>query len=229
MPLLNTPVVIFCGGKATRFNNGKPGPLKPLIRVNKITIVERIMSLFYKQGFNNFILLSGYKHKTLFKYFKKKKKYKIKVHFTGLNSTTAERLYRTKHLISKNFFLTYGDSLANFNPTKALKLKKNKNMVVSVFKKNINYGVFDIRNTKVKNIYQKNFNVNINAGFYIADKTIFDYLKLNSKDLEGDVLNKFSKKHNLITNFVSRWYPMDDNKDKKIIEEILKKDTSYFD
>ena len=34
--------VIFCGGKATRFNHGKPGPLKPLIKVNnrQITVVD---------------------------------------------------------------------------------------------------------------------------------------------------------------------------------------------
>ena len=27
---------IFFGGKATRFNNGKPGPLKTLIKINSI-------------------------------------------------------------------------------------------------------------------------------------------------------------------------------------------------
>ena len=40
---------IFCGGKATRFNNGKPGPLKPLIKINKIPIILRIIKNLKKK------------------------------------------------------------------------------------------------------------------------------------------------------------------------------------
>ena len=131
------PIVIFCGGKATRFNNGKPGPLKPLIKVKGKSILERIMSLYSKKGFNKFILLSGYKHKYLKNYFKFKHNpnRKVKVFFTGVNSSTAERLFKAKHLLKNIFFLTYGDSLTNFDPNKALKLKKKNNMIVSVYKK----------------------------------------------------------------------------------------------
>lgn len=225
------PVIIFCGGKATRFNNGKPGPLKPLIKVNGITMLERIMSLFYTKGFNNFILLSGYKHRKLHNYFKLKKKSKInvKIYFTGVNSSTAERLFKVKHLIKNFFFLTYGDSLTNFNPVKALKKKNNNNMIVSVYKKKINYGVFKTKENKIKNIYQKNFFANINAGFYVGDKKIFKYLKSKSKNLEGSVLNNFIKKYNLEANYVSKWHPMDDIQDKIFIEKILKKDTKFFE
>ena len=38
-------VVIFCGGYATRFNKGRPGPLKPLIKINGIPILKRIISI----------------------------------------------------------------------------------------------------------------------------------------------------------------------------------------
>ena len=38
---MTVKIVIFCGGLATRFNNGKPGPLKPLIKI-KINYSEHI-------------------------------------------------------------------------------------------------------------------------------------------------------------------------------------------
>ena len=79
--------VIFCGGKATRFNNGKPGPLKPLIKVNGEPIIIKIIKIYANKGVNEFILLGGYKHRELYNYFKLKKlkKINIKVVYTGLN------------------------------------------------------------------------------------------------------------------------------------------------
>ena len=43
--------VILCGGKGTRFNNGKPGPLKPLIKVNGVPILRRIINIYKKKMF----------------------------------------------------------------------------------------------------------------------------------------------------------------------------------
>jgi len=65
--------VIFCGGKATRFNNGKPDPLKPLIKVNSEPILLKIFKIYSSKGVNNFILLGGYKYQELKNFFKKKK------------------------------------------------------------------------------------------------------------------------------------------------------------
>ena len=65
--------VIFCGGKATRFNNGKPGPLKPLIKVNNEPIIIKIINIYKKRGVKEFILLGGYKFKILKNFFLKKK------------------------------------------------------------------------------------------------------------------------------------------------------------
>ncbi len=220
------PVIIFCGGKATRFNNGKPGPLKPLIKVNKIPIVERIMLLYKNKGFNNFILLSGYKHKELSDYFKSNKN--VKVIFTGINSTTAERLFKIKYLLKNTFFLTYGDSLTNFNPIRAIKNKNKNNMIISVYKKKIDYGVLEISKKIVHNIYQKTKYININAGFYIFDEKILKFLKFNSKNLEGDVLKKLSSNSKLVPYFVTKWHPMDNLKDKKSLEKILIKDKKHF-
>ena len=63
-------VVIFCGGLGTRFNNGSPGPLKPLIMINGKTILERIMDLYKNLSNVEFILLGGYKFMELKKFCK---------------------------------------------------------------------------------------------------------------------------------------------------------------
>ena len=66
-------VFIFCGGKATRFNNGKPGPLKPLIRLGKKRILEYIINNLFQNNLSEIYLLGGYKIKELRQFFKQKK------------------------------------------------------------------------------------------------------------------------------------------------------------
>ena len=80
--------VIFCGGKATRFNDGRPGPLKPLIKVNGEPILLKIIKIYADKGVNEFILLGGYKFKELDNFFrtKKFKRINIKVVNTGINT-----------------------------------------------------------------------------------------------------------------------------------------------
>ena len=117
---------IFCGGFGTRLNQGKPGPLKPLIKINKKTILEYIFEIYSKDNHNDFYLLGGYKIDELYKFSKKIKKYNVSVIDTKIGSSTGARLNYIKNTLEKeeNFFLTYGDSLANFKPNKALRLKK---------------------------------------------------------------------------------------------------------
>ena len=141
---MNIKAVILCGGKGTRFNNGQPGPLKPLIKVKGISILSRIIKIFQLNNVSDFILLGGYKFEELEKYVSKlnKKKINIIAINTGLNTNTAGRLLYLKKIIKNdNFLLTYGDSITNFNLS-CLKLKNKNNMIMSVYKYKFQYGYY---------------------------------------------------------------------------------------
>ena len=93
--------IIFCGGYGTRFNNGKPGPLKPLLKINKKTILEHIFKIYSKYGFKEFYLLGGYKINELIKFSKTIKKININIIDTGRGTTTAGRLLHVKKVLKK--------------------------------------------------------------------------------------------------------------------------------
>ena len=57
----NAYVVILAAGKATRLQPFSSQIPKPLIKVNGISIITRIISNFKQAGFNKFIALVGYK------------------------------------------------------------------------------------------------------------------------------------------------------------------------
>ena len=119
--------IILCGGFGTRYNlNNRKKILKPLLKVKGISILERIINHYAKQGVNQFILLGGFKFNKLKEFSKKFKNLDIKAVDTGLKTNTAGRLLKVKHLIDKkeNFLFTYGDSITDFNLKKSLKNKK---------------------------------------------------------------------------------------------------------
>lgn len=153
--------VILCGGKATRFNNGKPGPLKPMLKIKGIPILNRIIDIYIKSGVNKIILLGGYKFHELKKIKLKKNNIKLIVLNTGLHTQTGGRLIYLKKVLKKNelFFLTYGDSLTDFNPKRAYDffLKKKGDYLISYYKKKNNYGTLILNDKKklLKKFFEK--------------------------------------------------------------------------
>jgi len=226
MGLNNLKAVILCGGKGTRYNrNNKKKILKPLVKVKGKAIIQRIIELYSKKGINNFILLGGYKIETLRKFTKKQlNKYQIKILNTGLNTDTGGRLFLAKkYLNNQVFFFTYGDSLTNFNAKKAINYKKKNNFVMSYYNYKIPYGVLKYKKDDIlKNVYEKKFEIPINAGFYILDNKVFNFLKNKNDSFEKKILNLIIKSNFKIKlNKVTEWYPMDNEIDKKIMEKNL--------
>ncbi len=221
--------VLFCGGFGTRFNDKKKKILKPLAKVNGLPILKIIIDIFFKQGVNNFLLLGGYKFKDLKKFQKKYSSKRLKIYAldTGIGSSTAERLLRAKDFLKDNFFLTYGDSIANFSVKKFKNYKTDHKFYVSTYEYSVPYGVFySVKNSNnVNKCYEKNFKVSINAGFYVLNKNIFKFIKSKKSIFEKDVLSKVVKSKNfkLIKNKLSFWMPMDYKQDKSKIEKILRR------
>jgi len=218
--------LIFCGGFGTRINKGlKIKKLKPLITINKKEILLRIIEIYKKNGINDFILLGGYKIDELKKFSKKVKDVNIQVLDTGLKTETGGRLLRAKKLIKNdNFLLTYGDSLASFSLKKAFKKKKKSNFIFTAFKYFIPYGVFGHTKQQIDKIYEKNYSVLINAGFYMLDKRVFNFIKKDEDSFENKIIPKIIKSKKIIIKYTlaNMWYPMDTIKDKKNLENKLK-------
>lgn len=221
--------VIFCGGYGTRMNNGEPGQLKPLIKVANKEILRHIISLYQHYGINEFLLLGGYKIEDLreFALNYSNTNLKIRVLDTGDGTPTGGRLLMAKNEIkSEKFLLTYGDSLTNFNLTKCIQFQNEykSDLIVSTYNKFIEYGILEIdENRRLTQIHEKTYSLPINAGFYILDKFIFNYMDSINDSFEIDILPKIIKDKNVVisTFNVDFWHPMDTPNDQKNLNTIL--------
>ena len=120
-------VVILAGGFGTRLGEHTKHIPKPMIKICGKPILIHIINHYYKYGFKDFIIATGYKQDVIKKYFKKKFKFKVKIIFTGKKTMTGGRILRLKKYLNEPFMLTYGDGLSNINLKKLLSFhKKNK-------------------------------------------------------------------------------------------------------
>jgi len=210
-------------------NNGEPGVLKPLIEVAGKEILAHIISIYQSQSIKDFILLGGYKVEELYLFAKKNSnpELKITVLDTGNGTPTGGRLLQVNELISEEpFLLTYGDSVTNFNLLKAQKtmIESGSEMLISTYRKKLEYGVLDIDSNFILNkIFEKTYSVPINAGFYILNKKIFEYIFSLEESFEIDVLPRILNdgKIKISVCEVNFWHPMDTPEDRRKLDNIL--------
>ena len=80
-------VVILCGGKGSRMSELTNDIPKPLVTIGDKPILWHIMKIYQQYGFNDFILLLGYKGEEIKEYFMD---YEWKNYSFRMDSSTGE-------------------------------------------------------------------------------------------------------------------------------------------
>ena len=243
----NIPIVIFCGGKGTRLGSLTKKTPKPMITVNKYPLVLNIIFNYYKYGFKNFYLLTGYKHNIFSNYLKKfskdmtcsknfetyknvfRKNISINLVYTGLNTQKKNRLLQFFQLFKNfdNFMLTYGDGIANINFSKLLKfhLKHKKIGTITAVHPPSRFGELKFKNLKLNNLTEKPVMSEgyINGGFFVFNKKVFNFFSKSKKDFEHQVINDLCKKKEMVINFYNKqWICVDNERELNFLKKKIK-------
>ena len=88
-------IIILCGGYGTRLSEETKVKPKPMVKIGNIPIIEHIIHIYKKYGFDNFILALGYKGYYIKKAFQKKKINNIKLINTGLKNFNRRKVIKT--------------------------------------------------------------------------------------------------------------------------------------
>lgn len=199
------PVVILCGGMGTRLREETEYKPKPLVEIGGRPVLWHIMKIYAQYGFHEFILCLGYKGHAIKEYFlnyemmssdcsvclgKKNKimfqsnhaeqDFNIIMVDTGLRTMTGGRIKRIEQLINTDqFMVTYGDGLADINITELLKFHNSHGKVATLTatRPPSRFGILDLTEQgRVKRFREKVKTEWINGGFFVFNRSIFDYL-----------------------------------------------------
>jgi glucose-1-phosphate cytidylyltransferase len=217
-------VVILCGGKGTRMSEITNELPKPLAMIGDKPILWHIMKIYQNYGFNEFILLLGYKGEKIKEYFidyewknnsftmdsstgdiqilGQTEKWKITFVDTGLNTMTGSRIKRAqKYIGDDHFLLTYGDGLSDVNLHELIHFHKTKGTIATVtgIKKKSQFGTLTVHQGLAETFEEKTQTDGIiNGGYFVFTPDVFTYLKDDTHTvLEEEPLKKLTQDRQL--------------------------------
>ncbi len=242
-------VLILAGGFGTRISEESHIKPKPMIEIGELPILVHIMKMYAAQGFDDFIILAGYKQHIIKEYFanfdiynndvtfdfstgerimhnKPKYNWKVTVVDTGLNTMTGGRIKRVKDLIGNEpFMVTYGDAVADININELLKTHNNSGKIgtMSCYNFGQNKGVVEINNGVVSAFREKSDLDGdlINIGFMVMEPKIFDYIDGDQTVFEQEPLKKLVEEGQL-GSYIHKgfWQCMDTLREKEKLEKL---------
>lgn len=221
-------VVILAGGKGTRLAEFTSLIPKPMVPVGSKPILEHIINYYISFGFKDFIVASGYKHKVIKNYFKKKNfSATIEVINTGVETLTGTRLKKLSNILKETFMLTYGDGLSNVDLNKLLKFhKKNKRKItLTSVHPPARFGELTIKKGIVSSFQEKPQLQKgwINGGFFVVEPEFLKFIGNKNVMLERDPLTKAVKTKNLSAfQHEGFWFCMDTLRDKQVLDNMVK-------
>src|SRR5580658_5368749 len=114
--LSRPPVVILCGGRGTRLQEHTVAIPKPLVEIGGLPIVWHVIQLYAVQGFDRFLLATGYKGE-LIERFVSAHQWPVGVSVdcfdTGLETQTGGRIKALAPMLEEHtaFCATYSDGV----------------------------------------------------------------------------------------------------------------------
>ena len=198
-------VLILAGGMGTRLSEETTLIPKPMVEIDGKPILWHIMKIYSAHGYNDFIILLGYKGYVIKEYFANYFLHKSDVTFnmkenkmiiheehcepwnvtlidTGLHTMTGGRVKRAqKYVGDEPFMLTYGDGVSDIDIGKLVEFHKahGKAVTMTSVQPEGRFGalVFN-EDGEVTSFAEKPKGDGswINAGFFVCEPKVFDYI-----------------------------------------------------
>lgn len=245
-------VLILAGGLGTRLGEETSIRPKPMVGIGGFPILWHIMKIYSHYGFNDFIILTGYKQEVIKDYFVNYytnnsdvtvdlsnnevtvhqnhcEPWKVTMLYTGRNTKTAGRIKRAQKYVSNEpFMLTYGDGVGDIAIPALIEnhKKSGKLCTLTAYQPEGRWGALGIDDEgTVTNFAEKPKESDswINAGFFVCQPEIFDYIPEDSQDLmwEQDPLINLARDRKLNSyKHTGFWHAMDMLRDKEFLNKL---------
>ena len=228
-------VLILAGGFGTRLSEETDLIPKPLVKIGEKPILWHIMKHYSAFGYNEFVILLGYKGDMIEDYFSNQSdssNWNIIFLDTGLNTDTGGRIKRAEKIVDKKpFLLTYGDGLANIDLNKLISFHESHDGLVTMTSVQLasRFGILEIgdeeRVTQFKEKPKEN-EAWINGGYFICEPGILNYIINDSTTFEKDPLANLTEDGKLFTyRHKGFWKCMDTLRDKRELDDLAKSDS----
>ena len=217
-------VVILCGGRGTRLNGERP---KPLIEVGGRPIVWHVVSIYAAQGFERFLLLTGYQGDAVAAWAAAAHwppGVRVECLDTGLDTPTGGRVHRARGRLTEPFCLTYADGVADVDlaALTARHAGSGALATMTVVRPELPFGVAELDGDgRVTGFHEKPRAERwVNGGFLVLEPAALAYLD-DDAVLEREPLQRLAAGGRLAAHrHTGFWRCLDTHKDAAALEDL---------
>jgi glucose-1-phosphate cytidylyltransferase len=243
-------VLLLAGGFGTRLSEETDVRPKPMADIGGKPILWHIMKGYSQYGFNEFVILLGYKGYYIKEYFanyflhqsdvtidlsnnkmevhnNSSEPWKVTLLETGLNTMTGGRIKRAKQFIgNERFLLTYGDGVSNVDLNALIKFHNahGKAITMTAVQPEGRFGALQTNDdNRVQSFMEKPKGDGswINGGFFVCEPKVLDYIVDDNTVFEQAPLERLALDGELYTyRHTGFWKCMDTLRDKVKLNEM---------
>ena len=238
-------VLILAGGFGTRISEESHLRPKPMIEIGEMPILWHIMKYYSSYGYNDFIILAGYKQYVIKEYFANyflhnsdvtfdlsnnqmevhhnmNEPWRVTIVDTGLNTMSGGRIKRVQDYVGDEpFMLTYGDGVSDVDLEALVNFHHAHGKIATITTVSLaqQKGVLDIdENNQIRAFREKEREDGaiINGGFMVFQPEIFNYLTDDRCVLEQEPMHRLAADGELMSFYhAGFWQCMDTQREKK--------------
>jgi glucose-1-phosphate cytidylyltransferase len=244
--------VILAGGFGTRLSEETELRPKPMVEIGGRPILWHIMKIFSAHGVNDFVVCLGYKGYLIKEYFLNYRlhvsdvtidvgcgsvdfhrsggeDWRVSLVEIGETTMTGGRLKRVREYLNDDeFFLTYGDGVADICLTELLAFHRGHGRLATVTAvvPPGRFGALELTGDEVHSFREKpaGDGSSINGGYFVLSPQVIDYIEDDLTVFEQRPLERLAEQGEL---FAYRhrgfWQAMDTLRDKHQLEDLWRK------
>ena len=218
-------VIILAGGLGTRISEETETKPKPMVLLDDKPIIWHLMNIYATQGYDDFIIATGYKGEVIRNWVDStlNEKWKVRALDTGTNTMTAGRIKKCMELVpGERVMVTYGDGLGNVNIKKLINFHeaKGRKATVTAVRPPARFGVLETDDGLVKHFGEKNQADAgwINGGFFVLESDVANMINSDLELFETDTLPALTEINQLAAySHEGFWQPMDTLREREIL------------
>lgn len=223
---------IMAGGRGRRLMPYTKNCPKPMLKLRGKPILEHILTKAKIEGFHNFTLSINYLGNKIKTFFKNGSNWDVQINYINEKTPlgTAGSLFLLKPRPKEPFIVCNADIVTDIKFSEILNFHKvNKadiTLAVKIFEMNNPYGVVKLNGNKISGFKEKPiFKSYVNAGVYVINPSIFNYIKLEKNQYLdiNELILRLVKKSKRILAYPAYEKWQDIGKKKDYIKEKKKK------
>ena len=244
-------VIVLAGGQGTRLREETEFKPKPLVDIGGRPILWHIMKTYAHYGYRDFIVCLGYRGQMIKDYFLNyeaanndftirlgkspaityhdqhaEQDFTVTLADTGVDTLTGGRVKRVARYIDSDLFaVTYGDGVSDVDIGKLVAFHRSHGKLATVmaYRPLARFGVLELgSNSAVESFAEKpQLGSHINAGYFLFNRQVLDYLGGDDCILEREPLEKLAREKQLMAyQHEGFFFAMDTYREYKILNDL---------